>query len=316
MAVNQEGGAPEAPESENGELIRSGYVCILGRPNVGKSTLLNTLMGMRLAAVSPKPQTSRYRILAVLHGPGFQAGLLDTPGWPPTPRVDDLAQRMIRETRQALEMADLVVLMAEPRPPGRVERILIDEIKERGLASIAAINKLDSVRKGAMLPVIESYNTLHPEFGDIIPISVRREDGLDRLLERIVDNLPMQAPLFDPATLTDRSETFIISELIREGIFALYNDEAPYATAVRVETYLPQDPEHGGKDYIEATVFVERESLRGILVGRGGLALKQVGVQARPEIERLLGRPVMLSLWVRTQPRWRKDSRFLSTLEE
>ena len=309
-------GEREAPEQDPQERIHAGYVCILGRPNVGKSTLLNTLIGMRLAAVSPKPQTSRYRILAVLHGEGFQAGLLDTPGWPASPRVDDLAQHMIRETRQALELADLVVLMAEPRPPGSVERALVDEVKGRGLPAIAAINKLDSVRKGAMLPVIESYNTLYPEFGDIIPISVRREDGLDLLLERIVDNLPMQAPLFDPSTLTDRSETFLISELIREGIFALYNDEAPYATAVRVETFRPQDPEHGGKDYIEATVFVERESLRGILVGRGGLALKQVGVQARPEIEALLGRPVMLSLWVRTQPRWRKDSRFLRTLED
>ena len=132
----------------------------------------------------------------------------------------------------------------------------------------------------------------------------------------IVANLPLQEPLFDPSTLTDRSQTFLIAELIREGVFAVYGDEVPYATAVDVETHRPNDPEHGGKDFIEANVYVERSSQRGILIGKGGHALKDVGVHVRPLIEELLGRPVMLSLWGRTRPRWRRDDRFLRTLEQ
>ena len=297
-------------------MIRAGHVAIVGRPNVGKSTLVNTLVGTQLTAVSPKPQTSRYRILAVLHGDGFQVGLLDTPGRPAEPRVDALSRRMLRETRQALEIADLAVLISAPREPGDVEETLLDEIKGQDLPVIVAVNKLDTVRKSVMLPVIEAYNDLYSEFRDIVPISAQTGDGLELLLERIIANLPEQEPLFDPSTLTDRSEAFLISELIREGVFAVYGDEVPYATAVEVETHTPQDPEHGGKDYIEASVYVERVSQRGIVVGKGGRSLKEVGVHVRPLIEDLLGRPVMLTLWARTRPRWRRDDRFLRTLEE
>ena len=297
-------------------MIRAGHVAIVGRPNVGKSTLVNMLVGTQLAAVSPKPQTSRYRILAVLHGDGFQVGLLDTPGRPAEPRVDALSRHMLRETRQALEIADLAVLLSAPREPGDVEETLLEEIRGQGLPTIVAVNKLDTVRKSVMLPVIEAYNDLYSEFRDIVPISAQTGDGLELLLERIIANLPEQEPLFDPSTLTDRSEAFLISELIREGVFAVYGDEVPYATAVEVETHTPQDPEHGGKDYIEASVYVERVSQRGIVVGKGGRSLKEVGVRARPLIEDLLGRPVMLTLWARTRPRWRKDEGFLRTLEE
>ncbi len=296
--------------------IRAGYVAIVGRPNVGKSTLVNTLVGTQLTAVSPKPQTSRYRILAVLHGDGFQVGLLDTPGRPAEPRVDALSRRMLRETRQALEIADLAVLISAPREPGDVEETLLDEIKGQDLPVIVAINKLDTVRKSVMLPVIEAYNDLYSAFRDIVPISAQTGDGLELLLERIIANLPEQDPLFDPSTLSDRSDSFLISELIREGVFAVYGDEVPYATAVEVETHTPQDPEHGGKDFIEASVYVERVSQRGIVVGKGGQSLKEVGVHVRPLIEDLLGRPVMLTLWARTRPRWRRDDRFLRTLEE
>ena len=242
--------------------------------------------------------------------------MLDTPGRPAKPRVDALSRRMLRETRQALEIADLAVLISAPREPGDVEETLLDEIKGQDLPVIVAVNKLDTVRKSVMLPVIEAYNDLYSEFRDIVPISAQTGDGLELLLERIIANLPEQEPLFDPSTLTDRSEAFLISELIREGVFAVYGDEVPYATAVEVETHTPQDPEHGGKDYIEASVYVERVSQRGIVVGKGGRSLKEVGVHVRPLIEDLLGRPVMLTLWARTRPRWRRDDRFLRTLEE
>ncbi len=297
-------------------MIRAGYVAIVGRPNVGKSTLVNTLVGTQLAAVSPKPQTSRYRILAVLHGDTFQVGLLDTPGRQTSPRIDALNRQMAREMRQALDIANLAVLIAAPRPPGDVEELVLGEIMAQDIPAIIAINKMDTVRASVALPAIEAYKTLYPPFRDIVPVSARTGDGLPLLLERILANLPEQEPLFDPSTLTDRSEAFLIAELIREGVFTVYGDEVPYATAIEVETHTPQDPEHGGKDYIEASVYVERVSQRGIVVGKGGRSLKEVGTQTRPLIEVLLGRPVMLTLWARTRPRWRRDDGFLRVLAE
>ena len=266
-------------------MIRAGHVAIVGRPNVGKSTLVNMLVGTQLAAVSPKPQTSRYRILAVLHGDGFQVGLLDTPGRPAEPRLDALSRRMLRETRQALEIADLAVLISAPREPGDVEETLLEEIRGQGLPTIVAVNKLDTVRKSVMLPVIEAYNELYSEFRDIVPISAQTGDGLELLLERIIANLPEQEPLFDPSTLTDRSEAFLISELIREGVFAVYGDEVPYATAVEVETHTPQDPEHGGQGLHRG------ERVRGTRLSEGhrrwqGRAVAQRGGCARAATHR------------------------------
>jgi GTP-binding protein Era len=220
----------ESPEQSNSlpPTIHAGLVAILGRPNVGKSTLLNTLLGAKLAAVSPKPQTSRYRLLGVLHGDGFQIGLLDTPGWPADPQVDDLGRRMMRETREALDQASFVILMGVPRMPGRIEMELIEEIAWRQTPAIAVINKLDTVRKGVLLPVIAAYAELYP-FKEIIPVSVRYEDGLELLLERLVAHLPKIDPLFPADQLTDRSERFLDAELIRENVFALYGKEAPDA---------------------------------------------------------------------------------------
>jgi GTP-binding protein Era len=296
--------------------FRSGLVAILGRPNVGKSTLLNVLLGTKLAAVSPKPQTSRQRLLGVLHGEGFQIGLLDTPGWPANPRVDELGQRMMREVREALDAADLVLLMAvPPKPPGEVEKQLVQEIAERKLPALAVINKIDTVQKAALLPVMAAYNETGA-FREIVPVSVLREDGLGLLLQRVIANLPEREPLFPPDQLTDRTERYLVSEIIREKVFALYGEEVPYSTAVRIETFRDESEEHGGKGYIDATIFVERPSQKAILVGKGGAALKEVGVAARPEIEELLGRPVFLQLWVKTQPHWRQDPRFLRSLEE
>ena len=308
------------PESQNQsnasgkQPFHSGLVAILGRPNVGKSTLLNVLLGTKLAAVSPKPQTSRHRLLGVLHGDNFQIGLLDTPGWPANPNVDVLGQRMMRETREALDEADLVLLMAVPRPPGSVERQLVEEIAARNTPALAAINKLDTVRKSVLLPVIEAYAGLFP-FRDIVPLSVLREDGLDLLLARLIANLPVAEPLFPPDQLTDRTERFLVAELVREKVFELYGQEVPYSTAVLVEEFKEADPAQGSKDLIEATVYVERPSQKAILVGKGGQALKEVGVAARPEIEALIGRPVYLTLWVKTRPQWRRDERFVRSLE-
>ena len=298
--------------------FRAGIVAILGRPNVGKSTLLNVLLGTKLAAVSPKPQTSRHRLLGVMHGPNFQLGLLDTPGWPASPRTDALASGMMRHAREALDSADLVILMVEPpKPPGQVERDIVREIEvtDPPVPALVAINKVDTVRKSALLPVIEEYVSLHP-FREVIPISVLHDDGLDLLIDRIVASLPEADPLFPPDQLTDRTERFIAAEIIREKVFERFGDEVPYATAVRIDDFTEASPERGGKDLIEATVFVDRSSQKAILVGRGGQAMKDIGSAARPLIEATLGRPAYLTLWVKVRRDWRRDQRFIRSLED
>ncbi len=298
--------------------FRAGIVAILGRPNVGKSTLLNVLLGTKLAAVSPKPQTSRHRLLGVMHGPNFQLGLLDTPGWPASPRTDALASGMMRHAREALDSADLVILMVEPpKPPGQVERDIVREIEvtDPPVPALVAINKVDTVRKSALLPVIEEYVSLHP-FRDVIPISVLHDDGLDLLIDRIVVSLPEADPLFPPDQLTDRTERFIAAEIIREKVFERFGDEVPYATAVRIDDFTEASSERGGKDLIEATVFVDRSSQKAILVGRGGQAMKDIGSAARPLIEATLGRPAYLTLWVKVRRDWRRDQRFIRSLED
>ena len=298
--------------------FRAGMIAILGRPNVGKSTLLNSLLGTKLAAVSPKPQTSRHRLLGVMHGPNFQLGLLDTPGWPASPRKDILASGMMRHAREALDAANLVLLMVEPpRPPGQVERDIVQEINaaDPPLPTIAVINKVDTVRKSAILPVIEAYAELHP-FREIIPTSVIVDDGLDVLIERVVAHLPEAEPLFPEDQLTDRTERFIVSEIIREKVFEQFGDEIPYATAVRIDEFVEASAEHAGKDFIAATVFVDRPTQKGILVGRSGQAMKSIGASARPIIEETLGRSAFLSLWVKVQRDWRRDQQFVRSLED
>ena len=298
--------------------FRAGMVAILGRPNVGKSTLLNALLGTKLAAVSPKPQTSRHRLLGVVHGPGFQLGLLDTPGWPASPRADALASGMMRHAREALDSADLVLLVVEPpRPPGQVEHDIVGEIgvTDPLVPAIVAVNKADTVRKSALLPVMEAYAELHP-FREIVPISVLHDDGLDVLIDLTVANLPEAAPLFPSDQLTDRTERFIAAEIVREKVFEQFGDEVPYATAVRVDEFVEASRLHGGKDLIEATVFVDRPSQKAILVGRAGQAMKEVGAAARPLIEEALGRPAFLSLWVKVRRDWRRDQLFVTSLED
>ena len=303
----------ESSSDEAGAAYRAGFVAIVGRPNVGKSTLLNRALGVKLAAVSPRPQTTHVRILGVLTSDAYQAAFLDTPGYLGRPR-DEMDRRMVQEGARALEEADVAVLVVEPRLPGGVERAMVDDLRRRGLPAIVAINKVDSVGKASLLPVIEAYAGLDA-FTEIVPISALRHDGIGLLLDLIVQRLPeAEAPLFPTGHLTDRSEQFLVSEIVREKVFHLFRQELPYAAAVTVEEWEEESEQHGGKTHIAVRIHPERDSQRGILLGKGGLALKEVGVQARRDIEALLGKPVFLELWVRPRPRWRKDPAFLRRL--
>jgi GTPase len=292
---------------DHGLPYRAGFVAIVGRANVGKSTLLNGLLGQKLSIVSPKPHTTRHKLLGVVNGAHFQAAFLDTPGYLSGER-DTLDAAMSRQGAAALAEADVVVLVAEPRTPGEVEMRFIGQIKALGKPAILVINKTDTVAKTKLLPVISAYAEAYP-FTDIVPVAALNEDGLDLLLGRIEFQLPEGEPIFAPDVLTDRSVRFMVAEAIREKLFLLYEQEVPYYVAVEVEEYLEREGDQ--PDYIRAVIYVDKDSQRQMLIGRDGAALKEVGVQARQEIESLVERPAYLDLWVKVNPKWRRKAGFI-----
>ena len=287
--------------------FRSGLVAIVGRANVGKSTLVNALLGQKLSIVSAKPHTTRHRLLGVLNGSDFQAALIDTPGFLRKGR-DQLDAAMARQLSGALGDAHAVILAAEPRYPGEVEQTLIAQIAAAGVPSLLVLTKTDTIAKNKLLPVIARYAETHP-FAEIVPVSALEEDGLTLLAEAIGAHLPEQDALFPPEMLTDRTTRFLVGELVREKIFELYAHEVPYDTAVEVVAF--EEREGGSPDYIRAVVYVDTPSQKRLLIGRGGAALKEVGVLARPEIEALRGRPAFLELWVKVNTKWRRKAGFI-----
>ncbi len=292
--------------------FKAGYVAIVGRPNVGKSTLINNFLRFKLSIVTPKPQTTRHRILGVLNGEGYQIIFLDTPGIMEKAKYN-LHKWMIKRAIEAMDEADLVLFVVEPMQPTEADLKILDAIKERNKKTVLVINKIDRVPKVEVLPVIDTYSKLY-DFADVVPISALKLINTDELLDVIIKNLPEGEPFYPPDMLTDRPERFFVAEIIREKVFQLYGEEIPYSTAVEIEIFKERDDEHGGKDYIRAVIYVERDSQKAILIGRGGQALKKVGMRARQEIEEFLGRPVYLELWVKVKPKWRKNEAFLKEI--
>ena len=287
--------------------FRSGLVAIVGRANVGKSTLLNTLLGQKLSIVSAKPHTTRHRLLGVLNGSDFQAALIDTPGFLRKDR-DQLDAAMARQLSGALGDAHAIVLAAEPRYPGDVEKAFITQIAAAGVPALLVLTKTDTIAKNKLLPVMARYAEAHP-FAEIVPVSALERDGLAPLVEAIGTHLPEQEALFPPEMLTDRTTSFLVGELVREKIFELYADEVPYDTAVEIVAF--EEREGESPDYIRAVVYVDTPSQKRLLIGKGGAALKEVGVLARPEIEALTERPAFLELWVKVNIRWRRKAGFI-----
>jgi len=295
--------------------FHSGYVAIVGRPNVGKSTLLNRLLGTHLAAVAPRPQTTRHRLLGILNGPGHQAIFFDTPGLldPKYP----LQQHMKREIDLALSDADLVLLVLDASRP-------VDDAASWGLSPrgdcprmsknmgsvprfVAALNKVDLVReKKELLPVVKDL--AGAGFADVFMVSALTGGGVEELKAAVVARLPLAPPFYAPDAIADRPERFFAAEFIREAVFNLYGEEIPYSTTVVVEDFRERP---GRKDYVRANIYVERDSQKAIVIGRDGRALKRVGTEARRNIERFLGRPVFLELWVKVADAWRQDERFI-----
>lgn len=290
--------------------FKAGYVTIVGRPNVGKSTLLNRLLGQKLSIVSPLPQTTRHRILGIKSLPGAQIVFLDTPG---IHRSERLFNRgMVRAALRTLEEADLILWMIDVEAPETPDDQLIQaELAGAKPPIYLLINKVDRVAKDLLLPIIDRYQARLP-FREIVPISATAGDNVDRLEALLVRDLP-EGPLFFPEDqITDRPERFLIAEMIREQAFHLLHQELPYAVAVTVG----QVREREGTDLVDvrATIYVEKDSQKGIVIGAGGQMLKKIGQRARREIEALLGRRVNLQLRVKVREAWRKDERALREL--
>ncbi|MDA8215514.1 MAG: GTPase Era [Nitrospiraceae bacterium] len=290
------------------EKFKSGYVSLTGRPNVGKSTLLNTILGEKVAIVSPKPQTTRNRIIGVKTLPDAQIVFIDTPGiHKPKHRLGEL---MVREARESVKEVDVILFMVEPEEPGSGDKFIIDILKDMGKPVFLLINKVDTVKKPLVLPVIEAYSKLYP-FKEIMPISALAGDGIDILIKTIVDYLPEGPKYYPDDILTDQLERFMVSEIIREKIIHQTEDEIPYSVAIEINQWSERED---GVVFIQANIYVEREGQKGIIIGKGGARLKTIGTSARLEIEKLLGTKVFLELWVKIKKDWRSSERILKEL--
>lgn len=290
--------------------FRSGFVSLLGRPNTGKSTLLNALVGTKVAIVADKPQTTRTSIQAVLTLPEAQVVFLDTPGIHKS--TTPLNRRLMEAVRAALDQRDLLVFMVDAaRRPGEEDRQALDMVKKAGTPAILAVNKIDLVKdKAHILPLIEQYREMH-DFADYIPISALTGEGLDVLRKEIVARLPEGPAYFPPDHITDQPARFLAAELVREKILAETREEVPHSVTVLVDSWeeLPRLLR------IYATVLVERPGQKAILIGKKGSMLKRIGTAAREEMEALFGNKVYLDLRVKVQPDWRSKPAFLDTLD-
>jgi GTP-binding protein Era len=294
---------------------RSGFAALIGRPNVGKSTLLNQLTGEKLAIVSAKPQTTRNRILGVVTRPEGQVAFIDTPGIHQA--KGELNRYMVDVALQAVDDVDLVLFVIEPTPAevpsvGPGNRFILERLQKSKKPTFLVINKIDTVPKAVLLPLIDLYRREFP-FAEVVPISAREEDGVDHLFQVVLQHLPEGEPVFPEDMLTDQAEKVLVAEYIREQVLRYCRQEIPYSTAVLVDFFdeSEREPPPGtppgklaGLIRIAASIYVERDSQKAIIIGKQGQMLKTIGTDARKSIQRLLGAHVYLSLRVRVEPRW------------
>jgi len=285
--------------------FRSGYVAIAGTPNAGKSTLLNQMLGVKISITSKKPQTTRNRILGVLHRPDAQMVFFDTPGV--FHAKDKLNRRIVDAAFSAVADADLILVVIDVAQPDiNAERLLVNRLRDQSKPVVLALNKIDLVEKSGLLESIDKWADTY-QFHDVVPISAKNGIQINELILAMVTVLPQGPPYFPEDTLTDASERFLAAEMIREQVFRLTGEEIPYATAVTVDTF--KEKSRGDLVKIEATIHLERNSQKGIVIGKSGSKLKQIGVQSREQIEHMLGTKVYLKLFVRVQKNWRKDTK-------
>ncbi len=291
---------------------RCGVVAIAGRPNVGKSTLLNRLLGTKIAIVTPKPQTTRDRILGILSRPDAQLLFQDTPGIhePPKP----LNRRMMAEAEAALTDADVVLVLTDCTDAAsclQQDGLVLDRVRAAGKPTVLGINKIDLLEKPALLPLMDAYAN-RAGFETVVPVSAATGDGLDDLVDEVVKHLPEGPALYPDDELSDRPLRFLAAEIVREKLMLFTRKEIPYSTAVTIDTFT--EPEPPQAVLIEMTIHVERSSQKAIVIGKGGSMLKRIGSAARVDLEGLLERKVMLKLFVRVTEEWASSDDALKRL--
>jgi GTP-binding protein Era len=289
------------------ENFKSGYVAIVGAPNAGKSTLLNRMLGEKISITSKKPQTTRNRILGVVHRPDVQIVFIDTPGI--FRAKDTLNLRIVDTALSAIGDADLILFVLDAAHPDPTsEYFLVKRLQKQKRPVIVALNKIDLIQKKDLLAVIEKCSTQY-RFDVIVPISATEGSQIDSLIAAMLKFLPSGPPYFPEDALTDLPERFFAAEMIRESIFRLTGEEIPYATAVTVDSF--KEEKNGRLIKIEATIHLERDSQKGIIIGKEGSRLKRIGTESRKKIELMLETKVFLKLFVRVQKNWRRDTRAL-----
>jgi GTP-binding protein Era len=292
---------PEAP-------FRSGFVTVVGRPNVGKSTLVNRLVGQKVAIVSDKPQTTRNRILAVVNRPGAQLVLFDTPGIHKPEH--EMNRRMVDTAVRSIGQGDVVLWVNEvTEPPGPADAFIERLLAKSGVPVVLALNKIDRIRKPKILPALETWSRVG-KFDDIVPLSAKDGDNVDRLERVLIERLPEGERLYPEDFLTDLPERFFVAEMVRERILHHTRQEIPYVTGVVIESF----KEEPGLVRIQCAILVERDNQKGILIGRGGSMLKLVGSEARQQIEHFVGTKVFLGLFVKVRERWRENEALLDEM--
>jgi GTPase len=291
--------------------MKSGFVSFVGRPNAGKSTLMNRIVGHKLAIVSDKPQTTRTRIVGVKNYPEGQVVIVDTPGiHKPTHRMNVRMVDVAMEAMREVDVVTLVVDVSVKEGPG--DRRMLETIKELTSPVILALNKVDLVAKNRLLPILEKYQEAHP-FVEFVPLSALDGTNVDVLEQLFLKHLPEGEPLYPADYVTDQPDRFMAAEIIREQVLQLTRDELPHSTAVVVDSFEEPAGERGVLS-LYCTILVERESQKPIVVGRGGSMIKQIGTAARAELERFFGSRVFLDLHVKVRSEWRDDERILDDL--
>jgi len=286
----------------------SGFVAVVGRPNVGKSTLVNRLVGQKVAIVSDKPQTTRNRILAVVNVPGGQIVLFDTPGiHKPVHRMNE---RMVDVAMKSLAQVEVVLWLADvTETPGPGERVIREAAKRAGRPVVLGLNKIDALPKPQILPAIDAYRKLM-DFDEIVPLSALTGENVDVLTTQLLRLLPEGEPMYPEDFLTDQPERFFVAEMVREKILRHTREEIPYSTGVIIESFKEEE----SLVRIQAKVLVERASQKAILIGRGGQMLKTIGTEARRDIEEFLGTKIFLGLFVTVREKWREDPAILEEM--
>ncbi|MFZ4864685.1 GTPase Era [Enterococcus casseliflavus] len=286
---------------------KSGFVAIVGRPNVGKSTLLNRVVGQKIAIMSDKAQTTRNKIQGVYTTDDAQLIFIDTPGiHKPKHRLGDF---MVETAYSALREVDVTLLMiSADQKRGKGDDFIIERLRQSQTPVFLVINKIDKVHPDALLAIIEDYSS-QMDFAEIVPISATEGNNFETLMKLLIDEMPEGPQYFPEDQITDHPEYFIVSELVREKVLLLTRDEVPHSVAVVVDS---MKRDHNDKVHIQATIIVERDSQKGIIIGKGGKMLKQIGTKARLDIEHLLDDKVFLELWVKVQKDWRDKQTFLT----